>query len=118
MFVLECDDIETLASFYADLLGGEARWTASSDFIEITGPGGVLLALHRHPGYTQLVWPKAEDPHDAHLYIFVDAGDMDAAEREAIGLGARPVEARDDNGREGVRVFADPSGHTFALSAS
>jgi hypothetical protein len=42
---------------------------------------------------------------------------MDEAEREAVSLGARPVETRDNSGPRDVRTYSDPAGHSFTLVA-
>ncbi|MEU6122754.1 VOC family protein [Streptomyces sp. NPDC047123] len=47
-----------------------------------------------------------------------DYVDMDEAEREAIGLGARPVDTKDNSGPRDTRVYADPAGHSFTLAAA
>jgi hypothetical protein len=54
-------------------------------------------------------WPDPAYPQQAHLDLAVR--DMDAAEAEAIKLGA----ARLDAGGEHFRVFTDPAGHPFCF---
>ncbi|MFE4218328.1 VOC family protein [Streptomyces sp. NPDC056844] len=117
VLVLDCGEPVELADFYASLLGGETRIGSDPDFVEIVGNSGVHLAVRRDHGYAPPSWPRPEDSQQAHLRILVDPGDMDEAEREAIGLGARPVDTGDNNsGPRDVRVYADPAGHSFSLA--
>ena len=49
-----------------------------------------------------------------HLDLWV--GDLPAAHKEAIALGARLLKAADDPAAaEGFQVYADPAGHPFCL---
>lgn len=106
-----------LAEFYAGLLGAETRIGTDPDFIEIVGNNGVRLAIRRDHGYAPPSWPRPEDSQQAHLRILVGREDIDEAEREAISLGARPVDTGDSNsGPRDVRVYGDPAGHSFSLA--
>lgn len=117
VLVLDCAEPMELAGFYADLLGAEMRVGSDPDFVEVVGNPGVHLAVRRDHGYAPPSWPRPEDSQQAHLRILVDEGDMDEAEREAIGLGARPVDTKDSNsGPRDVRVYTDPAGHSFSLA--
>ncbi|MFJ6854329.1 VOC family protein [Streptomyces sp. NPDC091271] len=117
VLVLDCGEPVELADFYANLLGAETQIGSDPDFVEIVGNTGVHLAVRRDHGYAPPSWPRPEDSQQAHLRILVDPGDMDEAEREAIGLGARPVDTGDSNsGPRDVRVYNDPAGHSFSLA--
>ncbi|OON78030.1 VOC family protein [Streptomyces tsukubensis] len=116
--VLDCAEPTELAEFYAQLLGAEARVGAHPDFIEVVGEHGVRLAIRRDHGYAPPSWPRPDDSLQAHLHILVARGDMDEAEREAIGLGARPLDTKDNSGPHDVRLYADPAGHSFSLTVS
>ena len=116
VLVLDCAEHVELAEFYAALLNAETRLGDDPDFVEIVGQSGVCLAIRRDHGYAPPSWPRPEDSQQAHLRILVDRGAMDEAEREAVALGARPVEARDNSGPRDVRVYADPAGHSFSLA--
>ncbi|WP_405812021.1 VOC family protein [Streptomyces sp. NBC_01520] len=118
VLVLDCAEPMELAGFYAALLNAEMRIGNDPDFVEIVGSPGVHLAVRRDHGYAPPSWPRPEDSQQAHLRILVEVGDMDEAEREAIGLGARPVDTKDSNsGPRDVRVYTDPAGHSFSLAA-
>ncbi|MEU7568074.1 VOC family protein [Streptomyces fradiae] len=117
VLVLDCAEPEALAEFYAGLLGAEVRRCPDPDFVEVVGHDGVRLAVRRDHGYAPPSWPRPDDSQQAHLHILVAAADMDEAEREAVGLGARPMEAKDKPGPRDVRTYADPAGHSFTLAA-
>ncbi|MFG2895115.1 VOC family protein [Streptomyces sp. NPDC048248] len=118
VLVLDCTEPEKLADFYARFLGGEPRTGAGPDYIEIVEPQGIRLAIRRDHGAAPASWPRPDDSQQAHLHFLVAEDDMDAAEREAISLGARPLETKDNGGPFDVRRYADPAGHPFVLAAS
>lgn len=117
VLVLDCSEPEALAEFYANFLGAEVRRGADPDFIEVIGQEGVRLAVRRDRGFAPPSWPRPDDSLQAHLHILVPQDDMDEAEREAIGHGARPIDTKDNGGPRDVRLYSDPAGHTFALVA-
>ncbi|MFF3322603.1 VOC family protein [Streptomyces sp. NPDC002889] len=118
VLVLDAAEPIELAEFYAGLLAAEVRIGSDPDFVEVCGQHGVHLAMRRDHGYAPPSWPRPEDSQQAHLRILVARGDMDEAEREAIGLGARPVSAKDNNGPRDERLYTDPAGHSFSLAVS
>ncbi|MFE6158199.1 VOC family protein [Streptomyces sp. NPDC056486] len=118
VLVLDCAQPEELAEFYAGLLGGTAGLSNDPDYVEVSDGQGIRLAVHRDYGYAPPSWPKPEDSQQAHLRILVARGDMDEAEREAIGLGARPVDTKDNSGPRDTRTYSDPAGHSFTLAVS
>ncbi|MGA5559082.1 VOC family protein [Streptomyces lavendulocolor] len=117
VLVLDSAEPEDLADFYAGLLGARTRRGTDPDFIEVVGHDGVCVAVRRDHGYAPPSWPRPDDSQQAHLHILVAEEDMDEAEREAVSLGARPVETRDNSGPRDVRTYADPAGHSFTLVA-
>ncbi|MEO3977895.1 VOC family protein [Streptomyces sp. CAU 1734] len=118
VLVLDCAEPLELAEFYASLLGAETRIADDPDFVEIIGHAGVHLAIRRDLGHAPPSWPRPEDSQQAHLRILVASDDMDEAEREAVGLGARPVDAKENSGPREVRIYSDPAGHSFSLAVS
>lgn len=103
---LECTDPQRLASFWADLLGGEA---VGSDQVAAVRAGGVWITAVRVAGHRPSSWP--EEPAARHLDVSVD--DLDVAEAEALRLGAtRGPQAAPDT----FRAMLDPAGHPFCLS--
>ena len=118
ILVLDCTEPAPLADFYAQFLGGEARIGSSPDYIEVVAGGKIHLAIRRDPGAAPASWPRPDDSQQAHLHFLVPEDNMDEAEREAVALGARPLETRENHGPYDARRYADPAGHPFVLAAS
>ncbi|WP_335938422.1 VOC family protein [Streptomyces sp. PTD5-9] len=108
--VLDCPDPVALAGFYAGLLGGAVE-DDGDGWVELTGTGGALLAFQAAPGHVPPRWPGEDGAQQFHLDLTVP--DLDAAEREALALGATVLEAEDRD--RSFRVYADPAGHPFCL---
>jgi catechol 2,3-dioxygenase-like lactoylglutathione lyase family enzyme len=111
LFAVTIDTPEpgVLARFYSDLLGMEITYQGPEGAL-ITG-GGKSVMFQQIADYTPPQWPDPAHPQQAHLDVEVD--DLDAGEARALALGARRL-----NGEgKGFRVFADPSGHPFCLTA-
>jgi hypothetical protein len=71
-------------------------------------PVGVQLSPHHVPPD----WPDGA-PQQVHVDLHVE--DPRAAHEQAIGLGARLLQAGDFDAEEGHRVYADPAGHPFCI---
>ncbi|MGW4022983.1 VOC family protein [Streptomyces sp. NPDC005009] len=110
--VLDCPDPRALAGFYAGLVGGTIA--DEGEWVDLKVDGGPTLAFQAAPGYVAPEWPSADRSQQFHLDLTVE--DLDAAEKEVLALGARPLDA-DDRSRT-FRVYADPAGHPFCLCAS
>ncbi|MFI5768451.1 VOC family protein [Streptomyces sp. NPDC051658] len=110
--VLDCPDPAALAGFYAGLLGGETVHDGEG-WVELTGAGGTLLAFQAAPGHVPPRWPSPDASQQVHLDLTV--ADLDAAEKEALALGATVLDA--ENRERSFRVYADPAGHPFCLCA-
>ncbi|MER5812869.1 VOC family protein [Streptomyces sp. NPDC002033] len=118
VLVLDCAEPHALALFYARLLGADAQAGHEPDLVEVVGGAGVHLAIRKDHGYAPPSWPRPEDSQQAHLRILVDSADLDEAEREAVSLGAVPVDSDAGDGPREVRVFSDPAGHSFSIAAA
>jgi len=109
--VLDCPDPRALAGFYAGVLGGtvegDGRW------VDLKVPGGPGLAFQEATGFVPPAWPAADRSQQFHLDLMVE--DLDAAEKEVLELGAKPLDAEDRS--RTFRVYADPVGHPFCLCA-
>jgi len=110
---LDCAEPEELAKFYATVLGAEITPVTILDRIDIAVPGGTRMSFLRDHGYAPPSWPRPDDSQQAHLELLVD--DMDAAERQVVDLGARPLDTKDNGGIRDVRLYSDPAGHPFRL---
>ena len=109
MICLDCADPVSLAAFWAALLGGEA--TPVSDDVVVVGNRGTPVAALRVPGYQPPTWPGGTLPKQMHLDL--EVRDLDAAEAEAVRLGARRAKEQPRPTR--WRVMLDPAGHPFCL---
>ncbi|WP_374228435.1 VOC family protein [Streptomyces sp. CNQ085] len=70
-------------------------------------------AFQEARGYVPPRWPSIERSQQFHLDFHVPREELDAAEREALELGAELLQG--DGGRRGFRVYLDPAGHPFCL---
>ncbi|ELS53816.1 VOC family protein [Streptomyces viridochromogenes] len=109
--VLDCPDPRSLAGFYARVLGGSVE--GEGDWIDLKVPGGRALAFQAAPGFVPPKWPAPDHSQQFHLDLTVE--DLDAAEKEVLALGAKPLDT-EDRART-FRVYADPAGHPFCLCA-
>ncbi|MEU2571747.1 VOC family protein [Streptomyces althioticus] len=109
--VLDCPDPHALAGFYAAVVGGTPE--GEGDWVDLAVPGGPTLAFQRAEGHVPPRWPAADRSQQFHLDLTVE--DLDAAEKEVLALGAKPLEAEDRS--RTFRVYADPAGHPFCLCA-
>ncbi|MGW4368630.1 VOC family protein [Nocardia takedensis] len=105
---LDCADPRALARFYQELTGMQLGY-ATDEFVALTDGSGCDLGFQRVDGYRAPRWPGQDLPQQLHLDLRV--GDLDAAERSALQLGA----ARPDQqpGGDRWRVLLDPAGHPF-----
>ena len=110
---LDCADPVRLATFYAELLGGQVV-VEDPDWVEVVGFGGTPLAFQRVDDYRPPRWPGQERPQQVHFDFDVD--DIEADELRVLELGATVLE-RTDQVRQDAnwRVYADPAGHPFCL---
>ena len=110
---LDCPDPRGLSNFYAQLLNWppDPAPTPDNFFAELANPGGPIgLSFQRVDAYRAPQWPGQEVPQQVHLSLVTD--DLPAAHERAVTLGARLL----DGTRE-PRVYADPAGHPFCISA-
>ncbi|MDH2389871.1 VOC family protein [Streptomyces sp. HNM0663] len=110
--ILDCPDPVALGRFYAALLGGESE-EVGQGWVALRGTEGTPLGFQAAPGFVPPKWPAPDASQQFHLDLTVE--DLDAAEREVLALGAKPLDA-DDKARS-WRVYADPAGHPFCLCA-
>lgn len=99
-----------LATFYADVLGGEIE-KEDDTWVVLTDPQGRRLAFQYSPEHEPPRFPDPRGSQQFHLDIQVD--DPEAAERQVLDLGATRVSDAAEDSK--FRVFRDPAGHTFCL---
>jgi hypothetical protein len=109
LICLDCDDPAGLAAFWAGLLGGDVS-PVDDDVVVVRNKVTPVAAL-RVPGYQPPTWPGGAIQKQMHLDLAVR--DLDAAEAEAIRLGARRASEQPHPTR--WRVMLDPAGHPFCL---
>ncbi|MGC0340234.1 VOC family protein [Streptomyces sp. SLBN-8D4] len=109
--VLDCPDPAALAGFYAGVLGGTVE--GEGDWVDLKTPDGPALAFQAAPGFVPPKWPAPDASQQFHLDLSVP--DLDAAEKEVLALGAKPLDTSDRS--RTFRVYADPAGHPFCLCA-
>lgn len=107
---LDCADPVALASFWANLLGGEIVYTGD-DFVAVKLDRTWISTL-RVENYVAPQWPGGNPPKQMHLDLAVD--DLDSSELFAMQLGAIKTEHQPDP--EHWRVMLDPAGHPFCLT--
>ncbi len=110
--VLDCPDPRALADFYATVLGGTIE--DQGEWVDVNVSGGVSLAFQAAPGFVAPEWPRA-DRNSQQFHLDLTVEDLDAAEKEVLALGAKPLDAEDRS--RTFRVYADPAGHPFCLCA-
>ena len=119
--VLDTTDVPRLAEFYRDLLGWRFPDGYDPDddsWRTLVGPDGQRLAFQRAESVTPTTWPDPAVPQQLHLDFLVDSlEDLAEWHQRALGLGAVVRLDRSDDPEEPLRVYTDPSGHTFCVFA-
>jgi predicted enzyme related to lactoylglutathione lyase len=109
MLNLDSEDPTGLASFYSRVLGWDVLHS-EGDYAMI-GDGSINIGFGKVPGYTAPGWPAESAPKRYHLDLYVN--DLDAAEEQALSLGATKPSEQPNPSR--WRVLLDPGGHPFDI---
>ncbi|MGL5514658.1 MAG: VOC family protein [Sporomusa sp.] len=109
--VLDSNDKNALADFYAKLLDGQTI-ESNEHYVQLQLPSGLRLTFQDAVGYVAPTWPEeAGKPQQmAHLDIMVE--DLDEAVDVAQQLGAKKSDVQFV---PGMIVMKDPAGHPFCL---
>jgi hypothetical protein len=107
---LDSSDPAGLAAFYRQLLDLEVYFE-SDGFVALKG-AGVLLTMQRIDDHSPPDWPSGPAPKQIHLELSVD--DLEAAETEALALGAGKADIQPNP--DVWRVLLDPAGHPFCIT--
>ncbi|MFF1632952.1 VOC family protein [Leifsonia sp. NPDC058248] len=118
LVVLDCPHPAELARFYAGVLGWVVETEDDDSWAEARpSPGATGIGFQSAPGYRAPTWPDETVPQQSHLDVSVD--DLEAAEANALRLGARktgqPSPETPAGRRDSFRVYFDPVGHPFCL---
>jgi hypothetical protein len=108
---LDCADAKELAQFWATALDGKIAYE-SDNFSGVELPDGLWIGAYRIDGYRPPDWPDGAPPKQFHLDFMVD--DLDAAEKQALELGATKAAQQPEPDR--WRVLLDPAGHPFCVT--
>ena len=108
---LNCPDPHELALFYSKLLEKEISFE-SEDFSAIQ-LDNLWLSMQRVEDFKPSSWPTSETPNHVHLDFAV--ADLDAGEAQALSAGATLATEQPD--RDRWRVFLDPVGNPFCVTA-
>lgn len=98
---------------------GRSAATTPGSTLDVVVAGETVVAIQDAPDHVAPEWPSndpARQQQQAHLDLYVDAGEVEAAEADVISLGARLLDDRYDvTALEWFRVYADPAGHPFCI---
>jgi hypothetical protein len=110
--VLEAPDPGALAAFYARLLEWPVLENEPDHAVLKPPQDGVFVVFQQAPDFVPPVWPGTPDQQRITMHLDVEVKDLDAAQADAVALGARVA---DFQPQENVRVLLDPVGHPFCL---
>jgi Glyoxalase-like domain len=126
--VLDTTDARSLAEFYRQLLGlvyrpGDEPPSAGQpdshgqDWLVLRDSAGInRLAFQQVAKLARVTWPEGPIPQQLHLDLTVPTiHELNAQHKRALELGATLLRDRSDDPQEPLRVYADPSGHTFCI---
>lgn len=115
--VLDTDDVDAEADFWAAVLGGIAEpdfQSAAGELRAIVVDGREVLGIQLAPDHVRPQWPDGPQHQQMHLDLYI--ADLEAAHAEVTGLGAELLQpAEDPAAARGFQVYADPAGHPFCL---
>ncbi|HWM03765.1 MAG TPA: VOC family protein [Actinophytocola sp.] len=112
MASLDCADPVPLAEFWAALLDGTV--IAGTEDVSVVQTDTIMIATIRVPDYRPPTWPGGDSPKHIHLDLAV--ADLAKAESTALRLGARKADHQPQPDQ--WRIFLDPAGHPFCLTAN
>lgn len=126
--VLDTTDARSLAEFYRQLLGlryrpgdepppsGQADPQGKDWLVLRDSQGTNRLAFQQVHKLARVTWPEGPIPQQLHLDLTVpNVEELNAQHERALQLGATLLRDRSDDPQEPLRVYADPSGHTFCI---
>lgn len=109
--VFDAADLDAESAFWAGMLDGHV-FADDTFHTVIDAAGEWRVGVQLAPLHVPPDWPDGA-PQQVHLDFHVE--DPRAAHQQAIGLGARVLQAGDLGQAEGHQVYADPAGHPFCI---
>lgn len=109
--VFDAADLHAESSFWAGMLDGSV-FDDEAFHCVIDAAGEWRIGVQLVPHHVPPDWPDGA-PQQVHLDLHVK--DARRAHEQAIGLGARLLQAGDLDAEEGHQVYADPAGHPFCI---
>lgn len=109
MITLDCADPRAEATFWSALLGWDVVH-AQDEYALLAGPAHAL-GFGKVDDFEAPAWPNDNGSKQFHFDLAVE--DLDAAERQAVELGAAVA---DPQPGDTWRVLLDPAGHPFCLT--
>lgn len=126
--VLDTTEARSLAEFYRQLLGLVYRPgdeppapghpdPRGHDWLVLRDSEGTnRIAFQQVDKLPRVTWPEGPIPQQLHLDLTVSTvEDLRLQHQRALQLGATLLRDRSDDPQEPLRVYADPSGHTFCI---
>lgn len=112
MVSLDCAEPVPLAEFWAALLDGTVL--VGDEAVSVVRTDTIMIGTIRVPDYQPPTWPGGDLPKHIHLDLAVR--DLDEAEAHALRLGARKAVLQPQPDQ--WRIYHDPAGHPFCLTAN
>ena len=114
---IDCVDAETLARFYADLLGWEITARDGAGWRQLRDPaGGVGLNIQAETAYERPTWPEQPGHHAKMMHFEIMVDDLEAAVQRVVECGGSEAPHQPaDRDPSRLRVMLDPAGHPFCL---
>ena len=109
-FTIDTSDAARLATFYAELTGGQVTGTYPEYGFAEASVLGATINFQTVADYARPQWPGQAHPQQFHLDLRVS--DLEEATKHATSLGASVA---DEQPGQGWRVMIDPDGHPFCL---
>ncbi|GHU82079.1 glyoxalase/bleomycin resistance/dioxygenase family protein [Clostridia bacterium] len=110
--MIDCEDPQSLASFYARLLGWDIGEKYGYAMIRKSGEN-VRIFFQREIHYMPPTWPAMQGKQQMMQHLDFEVNDLQASVDYAISLGAK--KAKTQNAPKHYITMLDPEGHPFCL---
>ena len=107
MITFDCADPDTLAGWWAQVVGGSVNAYAPGEFVQVQTADGPNLGFQRVPEPT---------PGKNRVHLDLHAADRDAEVTRLVGLGATETGRHSFGPEFAWVVLADPEGNAFCIA--